>query len=37
MSKPIHQMAREQCAKDKDKLPADFEARLNKFMDRMTR
>lgn len=37
MSKPIHQMAHEQCAKDKDKLPADCEARLNKFMDNMTK
>ena len=37
MSKPIHQMAHEQCAKDQDKLPADCEARLNKFMDRMTK
>ena len=36
MSKPIHQMAHEQCAKD-DKLPADCEARLNKFMDNMTK
>lgn len=37
MSKPIHQMAHEQCAIDKDKLPADCEARLNKFMDNMTK
>ena len=42
MSKPIHQMAHEQCAKDKrqkakDKLPADCAARLNKFMDNMTK
>jgi uncharacterized protein len=37
MSQPIHQMAHEQCAKDKDKLPADCEARLNKFMDNMTK
>jgi hypothetical protein len=29
----MHQMAQEQCAKDKDKLPADCEARMNKFMD----
>ena len=40
MAKPIHQMAHEQCAKDKnkrlkDKLPADCEARLNRFMDNM--
>jgi len=33
MSKPIHQMIHEQYLKDKDKLPADFEARMNKCMD----
>jgi hypothetical protein len=33
MSKPIHQMIHEQFLKDKDKLPADFEARMNKEMD----
>ena len=33
MSKPIHQMIHEQYLKDKDKLPADFEARMNKYMD----
>ncbi|HEY3971647.1 MAG TPA: DUF2059 domain-containing protein [Candidatus Sulfotelmatobacter sp.] len=33
MSKPIHQMAHDQCAKDKEKLPADCEARINKSMD----
>jgi len=33
MSKPMHQMIHEQYRKDKDKLPADFEARLNKMMD----
>jgi hypothetical protein len=31
----MHQMVHEQCAKDKDKLPADCEARLNKLMDDM--
>jgi len=35
MSKSRHQMAHEQCAKDKDKLPADCEARMNKIMDDM--
>jgi uncharacterized protein len=35
MAKPMHQLAHEQCAKDKDKLPADCEARLNKMMDDM--
>ena len=33
MSKPMHQMFHEQFEKDKDKLPADFEARMNKLMD----
>jgi hypothetical protein len=33
MSKPMHQMIHEQYLKDKDKLPADFEARMNKWMD----
>jgi uncharacterized protein len=33
MSKPMHQMIHDQYAKDKDKLPADFEARINKMMD----
>ncbi|HET8924952.1 MAG TPA: DUF2059 domain-containing protein [Candidatus Acidoferrum sp.] len=33
MSKPMHQMIHEQYLKDKDKLPADFEARMNKMMD----
>lgn len=33
MSKPMHQMIHEQYTKDKDKLPADFEARMNKMMD----
>ncbi len=35
MSKPMHQMVREQCIKDKDKLPADCEARIDKMMDDM--
>lgn len=35
MAKPMHQMAHEQCAKDKDRLPADCEARMNKVMDDM--
>jgi hypothetical protein len=35
MSKPMHQMMHEQYLKDKDKLPADFEARMNKMMDEM--
>ncbi|SRR6266571_2000758 len=33
MSKPMHQMIHEQYLKDKDKLPADFEARMNKMLD----
>jgi hypothetical protein len=33
MSKPMHQMVHEQYLKDRDKLPADFEARVNKMMD----
>jgi hypothetical protein len=35
MSKPMHKMVHEQFEKDKDKLPADFEARMNKIMDHM--
>ena len=35
MSKPMHQMIHEQFDKDKDKLPADFEARMNRVMDDM--
>jgi hypothetical protein len=35
MSKSMHQLAHEQCEKDKDKLPADCEARMNKSMDDM--
>lgn len=33
MSKPMHQMIHDQYLKDKDKLPADFEARTNKMLD----
>jgi uncharacterized protein len=33
MSKPMHQMMHEQYLKDKDKLPADFEQKMNKIMD----
>ena len=33
MAKPMHQMVHEQYLKDKDKLPADFEARMNKMLD----
>jgi len=33
MMKPMHQMMHEQYLKDKDKLPPDFEARMNKMMD----
>jgi hypothetical protein len=35
MAKPMHQMAHEQCEKDKDRLPADCEAQMNKIMDGM--
>lgn len=35
MAKPMHQMVHEQYLKDKDKLPADFEARMDKSMDKM--
>ena len=35
MSKPMHQTTHEQCERDKDKLPADCEARINKMMDDM--
>jgi uncharacterized protein len=33
MSKPMHQMIHEQFAKDRDQLPADFEARMTKEID----
>jgi hypothetical protein len=35
MSNSMHQMVHDQCAKDKDKLPADCEARANKLTDAM--
>lgn len=35
MAKPLHQMVHDQYAKDKDKLPADFEVQMNKMMDDM--
>lgn len=35
MAKPMHQMVHDQFLKDKDKLPADFETRMNKLMDDM--
>jgi hypothetical protein len=33
MSKPMHQMAHDRYLKDKDKLPPDFEAKMNKLTD----
>lgn len=33
MAKPIHDMIHQQYLKDKDKLPADFETRMNKMID----
>ena len=33
MTKPMHQTIHEQYLKEKDKLPADFEERMNKMMD----
>lgn len=35
MSKPMHQMVHEEYLKDRDALPADFEARMNTMMDDM--
>ncbi len=35
MSKPMHQMVHDQFEKNKDKLPADFEAQMTKKMDQM--
>ena len=35
MAKPMHQMSHDQFLKQKDKLPADFETRMNKMMDDM--
>ena len=37
MAKPMHQMVHEQYLRDKDKLPPDFEERMNKLMDGMFR
>ncbi len=35
MAKPMHQMVHDEYLKQKDKLPADFEPRMNKIMDDM--
>lgn len=35
MAKPMHQMVHQQYVRDKDKLPPDFETRINKIMDEM--
>lgn len=35
MSKPMHQMIHQQYLKNQDKLPADFQKRLNKVMDNL--
>ena len=35
MAAPMHQMMHQQYLKDKDKLPPDFEVRMNKIMDEM--
>jgi hypothetical protein len=37
MSQPMHQSAHDQCEKDKDRLPADCEERINKMLDAMTK
>ena len=37
MLKPMHQMMHDQYMKDKDKLPADFETRMNRMIDDMLR
>jgi hypothetical protein len=37
MAKPMHQMVHDQFMKDKDKLPPDFESRMDKMMDDMFR
>jgi hypothetical protein len=37
MAKPMHQMVHDQFMRDKDKLPPDFDARMNKMMDDMLR
>jgi uncharacterized protein len=35
MEKPMHQMVHDELLKDGDKLPPDFEARMNKLIDQM--
>jgi hypothetical protein len=35
MSKPLHKMVHDESLKDKDRLPPDFEAHMNKMMDQM--
>jgi len=35
MANPLHKMVHEQYLRDQDKLPPDFEARMNKLMDGM--
>ena len=37
MSKPMHQMVHDTYLKNQDKLPADFETRMNRMMDDMLR
>src|SRR5580698_1078191 len=37
MSQPMHQSAHDQCEKEKDRLPADCEERINKMLDAMTK
>jgi uncharacterized protein len=37
MAKPMHQMVHDMYTKDQDKLPPDFEERMNKMMDGMFR
>jgi hypothetical protein len=37
MSKPMHEMVHQQYLKNKEKLPADFEARMNQRMDQSMR
>lgn len=37
MSKPLHEFIRQTFEKDKDKLPADFEVRMNNMMDEYLR
>lgn len=37
MAQPMHQMVHDQFIKDKDRLPPDFEDRMNKMMDEMMR